>query len=468
MHWKTIKKILEHPEPPPFKKSPRPKLKIGPYLDEIAAILKSDKDLPKKQRHTAKRIFEVIQGYGYQGGYTAVKDSVRKLRQCSREVFVPLRHVPGEAQVDFGEALVKKNGVLSKAHFFVMVLPHSDGFFIKAYERENTETFQDGHVEAFKFFGGVPRRISYDNSRISVSRIVGPHDRVLTDGFLQLQSHYLFANHFCRVRRPNEKGVVEGIVKYSRQNFFVPVPQVRDLDELNAYLAERCRDDLQRKLRGKRATKGELLKEDQTVFLPLPPAAFDASRKRSTTANSLSLVRFDRNDYSVPVEYAHRPVVVKGYVDRVRIYKDDRQIASHPRIWEKEEISFNPIHYLALLERKPGALDHARPLEDWNLPECFHILRRRQESQNKGKGTREFIKVLRLLEKHSLSRLTRAVKKGLRIHAHTKDAIAQFLYPEEPWTPQLFCLDGREHLKGVKVDAPDLSAYRCLTGGAAQ
>lgn len=466
MHWETVKKILDHPIPPPFKKSPRAKPKIGPYLDQIKSILESDKALPKKQRHTAKRIFEVIKENGYQGGYTAVKDAVRGIKKHSREVFVPLRHDPGEAQMDFGEALIKMDGVLRKTHFFVMVLPHSDAFFVKAYERENTETFQDGHAEAFKFFGGVPRRITYDNSRISISNILGARNRKYTDGFLQLQSHYLFSHHFCLIRRANEKGVVEGVVKYARQNFFVPVPQVRDLSELNSYLNERCLSDMDRKLRGKSATKAELRKEDQAAFFSLPATAFDACRKASCSVNSLSLVRFDKNDYSVPVRYAHHSVVVKGYEAEVRIFKDDRLIAEHKRIWDKERVSFDPIHYLALLEKKPGAFDYARPLEDLKLPECFLTLRKRQENEMQDKGVREFIRVLRLLEKHSLGRLTYAVERGLRIHAHTRDAIAQFLYPDEPWSPPLFCLDGREHLKGVKVASPDLSSYRCLIGGA--
>jgi transposase len=466
MHWETVKKILDHPSPPPFKRSPRAKPKIGPYLDEIKSIIESDKALPKKQRHTAKRIFEVIKENGYQGGYTAVKDAVREIKKHSREVFVPLRHDPGEAQMDFGEALIKMDGVLRKTHFFVMVLPHSDAFFVKAYERENTETFQDGHAEAFKFFGGVPRRITYDNSRISISNILGARDRKYTDGFLQLQSHYLFSHHFCLVRRANEKGVVEGVVKYARQNFFVPVPQVRDLSELNSYLRKRCLSDMDRKLRGKSATKAELRKEDQAAFFSLPVTAFDACRKASCSANSLSLVRFDKNDYSVPVRYAHHAVVVKGYEAEVRIFKDDRLIAEHKRIWDKERVSFDPIHYLALLEKKPGAFDYARPLEDLKLPECFLILRKRQEHEMQDKGVLEFIRVLRLLEKHSLGRLAYAVERGLRIHAHTRDAIAQFLYPDEPWFPPLFCLDGHEHLKGVKVASPDLSSYRCLMGGA--
>jgi transposase len=205
-------------------KSSRPRPKIGPYLEQIAQIIEEDKALPKKQRHTAKRIYERIKEMGYEGKYTQVKEAVREIRRLRREVFVPLIHHPGEAQVDFGYALVKVSGVLRKVAFFVMVLPHSDTFFVMAFERECTESYWEGHVRAFEFFGGVAQRISYDNSKVLVAKIVGPHERKLTDGFLKLQSHYLFREHFCRVRRPNEKGVVEGVVKFARLNFFVPVP----------------------------------------------------------------------------------------------------------------------------------------------------------------------------------------------------------------------------------------------------
>lgn len=462
MHWRTLKKILEHSSPPPFNRGPRKKPKIGPYLKRIEWILETDKSLPKKQRHTAKRIFERIQAEGYTGGYTVVKDAVRTLKRQSQEVFMPLRHTPGEAQVDFGQALVRMAGGLRKVYFFVMALPHSDAFFVAAYDRECTETFQDGHARAFAYFGGVPWRITYDNARTSVSQILGTYARKLTDGFSQLRSHYLFDYHFCQVRRANEKGVVEGAVKYVRLNFFVPVPEVQNIEELNAKLVEGCRSDLQRRLRGKAQTKAGLLEEDRATFWHLPPTAFDACRKRSTSVNSLSLVRFDRNDYSVPVSCAHRPVVVKGYVDWVRIYKDDILVAEHRRIWDKEQVVFDPVHYLALLEDKPGAFDYGRPFADWELPECFARLRRCQEREEDGKGTKEFIKVLRLLEKHPLPRLTRAVEQALRIHAFTCDVIAMFLYPDEPWRPPIFQLDGREHLKGVYVAEPDITTYACL------
>ena len=192
LHFTTVKKVLTHSTPPPFRCGERAKPKIGPFLDRIAEILAGDKDSPKKQRHTAKRIFDVIRDEGYQGGYTQVKEAVRELKRVCREVFVPLVHEPGDAQADFGYALVKMCGVLRKVAFFAMSLPHSDSMFVAAYERECTETFQDGHVRALEFYGGVPRRISYDNTKVAISQIIGSGARKLTDGFLQLQSHYLF------------------------------------------------------------------------------------------------------------------------------------------------------------------------------------------------------------------------------------------------------------------------------------
>jgi transposase len=465
IHWETLKKILEYSEPPGYRtEKPRPKPKIGSYLERIAQIIEEDKGRPKKQRHTAVRIYHRIKEMGYEGKYTQVKEAVREIKRLKKEVYMPLDHKPGEAQVDFGYALAKVSGELRKVGFFVMVLPYSDAFFVMVFERECTESYWEGHVRAFEFFGGVPKRISYDNSKILVSKIIGPHERKLTDGFLKLQSHYLFREHFCRVRRPNEKGVVEGVVKFTRLNFFVPVPQVRDLEELNARLVELCREDMKRRLRGKSGTKAELLKEDQGAFLSLPPSPFDACRKQPSRANSLSLARFDDNDYSVPVAYAHHEILIKGYVDRVVLCHKDKGVAEHRRSWGKEGVFFNYIHYLPLLERKPGSLDHARPLAALNLPESFEILRRRLviEEEKEGDGIREFIRVLRLLEDYSMAKVRKAVEKALNIGAHSRDAIAQFLIPGFSWERTTFMLAKRQHLRLVKVTKPDITAYRTL------
>jgi hypothetical protein len=213
-----------------------------------------------------------------------------------------------------------------------------------------------------------------------------------------------------------------------------------------------------------------LLKEDRAAFLPLPPSPFDACKKQSTRASSLSLVRFDDNDYSVPVDYAHHEILIKGYVDRVVLCHMEKVVAEHKRSWEKEGVFFDYLHYLPLLERKPGSLDYARPLMDLNLPECFEVLRRRLvvEEEKKGDGIREFIRVLRLLEDYPMAKLKKAVEKGLKIRGHSRDVIAQFLIPHFSREQTTFMLANRQHLRLVKVAGPDITAYRAqlFEGGA--
>ena len=470
LHWQTLKKILEHSEPPGYRQAvPREKKKLGPYLGRITQILEQDGALPKKQRHTAKRIFQRLQGEGYTGGYTMVKDVLRKMERHKQEVFLPLSHLPGEAQVDFGYALVKMKGVLRKVAFFVMSLPLSNAMFVMAFERECTETFWEGHIRAFEFFGGVPRRISYDNTKVAVSQIIGGNERKLTQGFCQLKSHYLFDYHFCRVRRANEKGVVEAAVKYTRLNYFVPVPEVEDFGDLNLYLKQCCQENLEQRVRGAAGKKRELLEEDRAGFLPLPEQEFEACRRQSTTVSSLSLVRFDNNDYSVPVEYAHHTVVVKGFYHMVVVCHLNQTVAEHPRIWAREQVRFEPLHYLAALEKKPGAWDHARPLRGWKLPECFEVLRRRLEAKyEQGAGMREYIRVVRLLEKHALKEVEAAVEKGLEMGVLQRDALAQFLYAQESWGCGQFSLEGHPHLKDVQVQSPDIGQYTELLAGGAR
>jgi len=460
LHWQTLARILAHASPPGYQRlmqADRPV--IGPWLDRLAELIEANRNLPRKQRYTIKRMLEVLCGEGFGGGYTTVKDAVRELRrQAPKEVFMPLTQPPGEAQADFGHALACIGGRLTKIAFFVMSLVHSDGMFVMAFPRECTEAFLEAHVAAFAFFGFVPRRISYDNTKVAVAQILGAHERTLTTSFDRLVGHYLFTPHFCRIRRANEKGVVEGSVRYARGNFLVPVPQVADYVELNAHLRACCESDLNRRLRGKGLSKKQLLEEDKVAGLALPTDRFDPRKLVSTTATSEALVRFDTNDYSVPVEHAHKPVVLRASTTRVSIYRQDEEIAGHERCWKRETQIFDPLHYLSLLERKPGSLDHARPLADWDLPEAFAVLRRRLEAQRPD-GVREYIRVLLLLRTYPLGRLTMAVRHALRWTAPTADAIKQLLIPSERPELRTFRLAGREHLAGVTVAATDLSAY---------
>lgn len=470
IHWETLEKILTNPEPPRQRRpAERTKPVIGPWLPVIHEILEADKESPKKQRHTAKRIFERLRDEeGYTGKITVVQDAVRAWKHKQQEPFLPLSHKPGEAQFDFGEAKVIYRGRDMKAAFFVMSLPHSDAFFCQAFPRECTETFQEGHKRAFEFFRGVPHRISYDNTKIAVAKIVKRRGDTPTKEFLRLESHYLFDHHFCLVRRPNEKGHTENLVGFSRRNFMVPIPRFDDFEAFNQDLAEACLRDLQRKLRGTSGTKQEVLEEDRAAMLPLPPVAFEARRLESRKVTSLSLVRFDRNDYSVPTDYAYHPVTVVGGLDRVRFLVHDRVVAEHVRDWQRENVHYNPLHYLALLERKPNGLDFGKPFEDWDLPASFDVMRRRLEDSLGSEGRREFIKILRLLEKHSVRELATALQRAIAIGAMTVDAVGVLAQEGREVPTKIFSLDGRPHLQGHDVPAPKLSIYdklRAREGG---
>ena len=346
-----------------------------------------------------------------------------------------------------------------------MSMVHSDAMFVMAFPRECTEAFMEAHVRAFEFFGGVPKRVSYDNTRIAITKILTHHQRKYTADFKRLISHYLFEPHFCNVRRPNEKGIVEGSVKYARLNFMVPVPQVNDYDELNRLLLNGCQLDLNRILRGKRSlTKRQLLGEDLFAGLALPDDTFDYRKTASTFAGSESLVRYDTNDYSVPVSSAHHQITIKASVSSIEVYQQDKFIAIHSRCWDRECQIFEPMHYLELLERKPGALDHARPLEGWQLPDCFTTYRKLLET-HRDSGTKEYIQILLLLNKYSVTQISRAINKALDYRIYSYDALLQFLLSSEDYAFTTFNLAGREHLRHIVVDETDISSYSSLIDG---
>ena len=194
-----------------------------------------------------------------------------------------------------------------------MDLPHSDDGFVAAFPAETTEAFLEGHVRAFAYFGGVPRQILYDNTKIAVARILGDGQREKTRAFSELQSYYLFAEKFGRPAKGNDKGKVEGLVGYVRRNFMVPIPLVKSWDELNVHLEEECRKRRERRLRGHQETIGERFERDRAALLPLPEAPYEACETQMARVNSLSVVRYRANDYSAPTAYGHREVLVKGY-----------------------------------------------------------------------------------------------------------------------------------------------------------
>jgi hypothetical protein len=382
-------------------------------------------------------------------------------------VFVPLAHPPGHAQVDFGEAVAVIGGERQKIHFFCLDLPHSDAGFVKAYPAERTEAFCDGHNAAFAFLGGVPKSILYDNTKLAVARILGDGKRQRTRTFAELQSHYLFLDRFGRPGKGNDKGKVEGLVGYARRNFLVPIPVVASFAELNAHLERRCLDRLNDRVRGHAGSIGERLERDLAALQPLPPAAYEACDRRPGRASSLALVRYDRNDYSVPTAYGHRAVLVRGYVEQVVISCGAETIARHPRSYAREDFVFDPLHYLALLEQKTSALDQAAPLQGWQLPEAFTTLRRLLEARMGKPGKREYVQALRLLETFRFEDVDAAVREALRLGAIGYDAVKHLVLCRIERRPPKLDLAVYPYLPRVAVATTSAKAYMALLLGRA-
>jgi transposase len=465
----TISKMCRFSAPPGYVRSKPPgKPKLGPLIPIIDAILAADVTAPPKQRHTAQRIFERLQTeHGFAGGYTVVKDYVRIAKGRSRETFVPLAHPPGHAQVDFGEAIGVIGGVRRKLHVFFMDVPHSDAPFMKAYPAETTEAFLDGHASAFSFFGGIPLSILYDNTKLAVARICGDGKRERTRAFTELVSHYLFRDRFGRPGKGNDKGKVEGLVKNGRRRFLTPVPVAESFEDLNARLEAACLADLDRRASGRSETIGSRLEADLAVFRPLPSGTFEACEKRAARVSSTSLVRYRTSDYSVPTIYGFRDVVVKGFVDQVVIICGGEEIARHKRSHERSAFVCDPVHYLALIEQKPGALDQARPLQGWLLPEQFEHLRRLLEARMGNRGKREFIQVLRLMEVFDKELVAQAVKDAIRLGAAGFDAVKQLILCRVERRPARLDLTTYPYLPKLNVGATRAADYAALLQGAA-
>jgi hypothetical protein len=336
---------------------------------------------------------------------------------------------------------------------------------MKTYPAETTEAFCDGHVSAFAFFGGVPASILYDNTTIAVAKILGDGTRRRTLIFSELQSHYLFEDRFGRPGKGNDKGHVEGVIGLGRRNFLVPVPHSESFEALNARLEEQCLKRQDEILRGHAETIGERLMRDLDALLALPAVPYDACEKVSTRATSISMVRYRRNDYSVPVAYAHREVQIRGYVGEVVIGCGTDVIARHRRSYEKADMVFDPMHFLPLLEQKVGALDQAAPLQGWDLPGAFATLHRLLEARMGKKGKREYVQILRLLETFEMDHVHGAVRQALELGAIGYDAVKHLVLCRIERRPPRLDLDIYPYLPRACVETTRPASYMSLMSG---
>jgi transposase len=465
----SVKKMMSFSVPPGYRRTAaikRPKL--DGFIEIIDQWLRDDIGQHRKQRHTAKRVFDRLRDeHGFTGGYTIVKDYVRDHQRRRQEMFVPLHHAPGHAQADFGEAIVIIGGIEQRAHFFALDLPHSDASYIRAYPAATAEAWVDGHVHAFAFFGRVPQSVLYDNDRCLVARILpdGTRQRArLFSGFL---SHYVIRDRYGRPGKGNDKGSVEGLVGWARRNFMVPLPRFASWEDLNLWLEEQCRKRQADILHGHTETIGQRLQRDLDVMAELPAAAFDACDQATGQVSSQALVRYKTNDYSVPVAYGHLDVWVRGYVDRVVIGCGGEIIARHPRCYDRQDMVFDPVHYLPLLEKKIGALDQAAPLVGWDLPAEFQTLRRLMEARMIKAGRREYVQVLRLLEIFEMEDLHAAIKNALRMGVVGFDAIKHLVLCQVEKRPPKLDLDVYPYLPRANVGTTSAASYMSLMAGGA-
>jgi hypothetical protein len=260
-------------------------------------------------------------------------------------------------------------------------------------------------------------------------------------------------------------GSVEGIVGWSRRNFMVPLPRFATWDDFNAWLEEQCRKRQSEILRGHSETIGERLERDLEAMAPLPPAPFEPCDHATGRVSSQALVRYKTNDYSVPVAYGHRDVWIRAYVDMVVIGCGADIIARHPRCYGREDMVFDPVHYLPLIEKKIGALDQAAPLAGWELPAEFQTLRRLMEARLLKAGRREYVQVLRLLETFELGDLHLAVKTALRMGTVGFDAVKHLVLCHVENRPPKLDLDVYPYLPRARVGTTSAASYMCLIAG---
>jgi hypothetical protein len=333
---------------------------------------------------------------------------------------------------------------------------------VRAYPRETTEAFLDGHVAAFAFFGGVPLTILYDNLKLAVARICGDGKRERTRAFTGLVSHYLFQDRFGRPGKGNDKGKVEGLVKFARANFLTPVPTAASYEALNAMLAERCRQRQSERAGRHAETIGARLAADRAVLRALPAVALEPCETIGARVSSTALVRYRGNDYSVPTAHGFQAVLVKGFVDAVVILCDGAPIARHIRSYGHGEFVYDPLHYLALLEIKPGALDQAAALQGWALPPAFQHLRHLLEARMGNRGKREFIQVLRLLEIAAKEVVAAAVADAIHLGAIGYDAVRQIVLARIERRPARLDLTAYPYLPGTDVRMTRAADYAAL------
>ena len=414
-----------------YERETQPFPKIGPWRDRLDSLLLENEAKSSREQLTLVRLFEELRGFGYEGGYDAVRRYVKSWRKergaTLAQAYVPLTFAPGEAyQFDWSHEIVVVNGVTTTVKVAHLRLCHSRMLFVRAYPRETQEMVFDAHDKAFAFFKGACARGIYDNMKTAVETIFVGKDRQYNRRFLQMCGHYLVEPVACTPASGWEKGQVENQVGLVRERFFTPRLRFKSYEELNAWLLDKCVAYAKAHRHPEIADKTiwDVFEEERPKLVPLR-GRFDGFHAVSAAVSKTCLVRFDGNKYSVKASAVGRPVEVQAYANRIVIRQDGAIVGEHERRFGRDETSYNPWHYVAVLTRKPGALRNGAPFKDWVLPAAMEKIRRKLKGSPD--GDRQMVKILAAVLVDGLSEVEAACAEAIEQGVHSADVILNIL-----------------------------------------
>ena len=439
----TVRKHLATKDEPVYQRQSQPSPKLGEYKGQLVDWLESDAKLPKNQRRTAQRLFEGLVNEGYQGAYDSVQRFVKQWKRdhqrspSVKQAFIPLAFQPGEVcQFDWSQETVEINGVVQTVKVAQFRLAYSRKMFVVAYPRETQEMVMDAHNRAFAFYGGVPQQVIYDNLKTVVDCIFVGKDRQFNRRFMALANHYLFEPVACTPAAGWEKGQIENQVGNVREWLFTPRARFENFDALNVWLAQRCEELAGRKHPTQLSqTIADCFVHEQPLLRPVSQP-FAGYIEHLAKVSKLCLVRWDRNAYSVPAEWVGKVVSLRITANQIRIVAEGQTITEHPRCFSYDQMICNPWHYLPVLAKKPGALRHGAPFQDWELPPAIQQVRQKLLTQPQ--GDRAFVDCLLLAREHGLDSLQIAcecaLESGIVTGSIVQNELRRLIEPSRPKT----------------------------------
>lgn len=441
---------------------------LGPFQKIIDVWLSDDRERPRKQRHTARRIFDrLVAEHGFTGSESNVRKYVREAKErlgvSTTKAFLPLEPDLGqEAEVDWGTAMVVLQGQALKVKLFCMRSKGSGKPFLRLYPCERQQAFFDALMRGFAFYGGIFPRLIFDNLTTAVRKVLQGKARLEQESFTRFRAYHNFEARFCNLGAGHEKGGVEGLVGFARRNFLVPMPEAQSLEEINERLLQQCVAYGRHTISGRDKPVEVLFEEERSCLLKLPEVPFVNIRLLSAKADKYATVIVDKNRYSVPTRQVGRTLRVICHVDQVEIFSQGRRVANHCRLFANNQWQLDPDHYLELLQQRPLAFHSARPIRDWKKrwhPTMHQLLERFCQAHGENRGIKEFIEVLLLFRHHPAEDIQQAIATAVEAGISASGGIQHLLHRNQP-APQIEPLE-----RYARLPEADISIYACLGGG---